>query len=405
MIQITTPTQGAVLNHNHGIETEKSLKIKVAGISQAGTPVMVNGVFAKMDGLNFSAEVELTQRVNKITATAYTVNGLYTQEVTVLWDKKSFKRFGFYIDDHSFLFTDLAKERPAKAFDHFYLAALKRIHEKYGAKFTLNSFFHNDHHEFTLDQMPDIWKSEFIDNSDWLKFSFHAKSEFPDRPYAEASAEEFAADWDQVQREVERFAGKESFILPVVIHWANINMPVMRECIRRGMKCYSNTCRLHIMGGPSLAERQSGGAFKDKKFANEGENILAKIDDAKGDQFDIDMGIKLHYGFTHEESRYDNHGNYYDPLVDMIFFRSHLCSNLVPLDEISGKLGKVLSAGLANGNEAFCVGGHEQYSFPYYVNYLPDHIERIDLLCKIFAEAGCKGVHFAEGDLGNEAWK
>ena len=112
MLQITSPINGAILNHNHGIETEKSLKIKVTGISQAGTPVMVNGVMATMDGLNFSADVELTQKVNKIRASAYSVNGMYTQEVTVLWDKNSYKRYRFSIDDNSFWCRDLLKNKP-----------------------------------------------------------------------------------------------------------------------------------------------------------------------------------------------------------------------------------------------------------------------------------------------------
>lgn len=394
MIQITSPAQGAILNHNHGLENADSLKIKVTGISQAGTPVMVNGIPASMDGLNFSAEVELTQRVNSLKAVTYTSNGFYTQEVTVLWDKQSFKRYAFYLDDHSFLFTDLAKDRPARAFDHFYLAALKEINRKYGTKFTLNAFYHNDHQEFTLDQMPDVWKSEFIDNSDWLKFSFHARSEFPDRPYAEASGEEFAHDWEMVQSEIERFAGTESFVLPVVIHWANVSMPVARECIRRGMKCYSDAYRLRVMGGPSLAERQAGGAFQKAE---------KKAEECRG--FDVNMGIKLHYGFTHETSLFEKRGNYYDPLMDVIFFHCALCSNLVPLAEIPGQMAEILRHGEASGNEAYCVGGHEQYSFPYYMNYLPDHLQRLELIARCFAEAGCQGCFNARGLLGNEVWQ
>ena len=54
MIEITNFRQGAVLNHNHGLETEKSLLIKVEGISDHGCPVTVNGVPAQMDGRRFS---------------------------------------------------------------------------------------------------------------------------------------------------------------------------------------------------------------------------------------------------------------------------------------------------------------------------------------------------------------
>ena len=138
MIEITNLRQGAVLNHNHGVETEKALTIPVEGISESGAPVTVNGVPAEMDGRRFSAEIPLTEKFNSVKAEVITPFGNFSQELTVVWDKKSFKRSNFYIDDHSFLFTDLAKDRPASAFDHFYLKGLKEINQKYGTKFTLN---------------------------------------------------------------------------------------------------------------------------------------------------------------------------------------------------------------------------------------------------------------------------
>ena len=93
MIEITSHRQGAILNHNHGIETESSLKIKVEGISESGRPVKVNGVPAEMDGRIFRADVELKEQYNKVTATVMTPSGDYSQSLVLVWDKKSFKRF------------------------------------------------------------------------------------------------------------------------------------------------------------------------------------------------------------------------------------------------------------------------------------------------------------------------
>ena len=259
MIEITNFRQGAVLNHNHGVESEKALTVRIEGVSSAGYPVYVNGVRAEMDGQRFEAEIDLTEKLNTVKAQTTTPYGTFAQELVLVWDKKSFKRYSCYIDDHSFLFTDLAKERPKSAFDHFYLGGLKKIHDLYGLKVTLNTFFHNDHHDFELKDMPDCWKSEFIDNSDWLKFSFHSYGEFPDRPYLEATAEEFGRDWDLVQNEIYRFAGEAAYIPPVVIHWANIHPVVAQEMIKRGTRCYSTNMRARVMGGPSLADRQKGG--------------------------------------------------------------------------------------------------------------------------------------------------
>ena len=55
MLEITNHRQGAILNHNHGVETENSLKVKIEGLSDVGSRVYVNGIQAEMDGRRFSA--------------------------------------------------------------------------------------------------------------------------------------------------------------------------------------------------------------------------------------------------------------------------------------------------------------------------------------------------------------
>ena len=391
MIEITNYRQGAILNHNHGKEGKKSLKVTVQGISEGGWPVTVNEQPAVMEGRHFSADVELTQRVNVVKASVVTPYGTYSQELTLVWDKKSFKRFNFFIDDHSFFYTDLAKQRPKKAFDHFYLAALKKIHDKYGFKVTLNTFYHNDHHDFYLKDMPDIWKSEFQDNSDWLKFSFHAYSEFPDRPYAEATAETFGKHWDMVQKEIERFAGPECFIAPVVIHWANVHPAVAQEAIRRGVTAYSNNFRLRVMGGPSLEDRQRGGDMKTVE-----KRSLSGVD--CGNEL---AGMAMHYGMQEEKDFMDKNIVYYDPQLGVSFFHNTVCCNLVPLAEIPKKYAVAIQRNEERGTEILGAVSHEQYSFPYYDNYLPDHLKRLETATRCLVEAGYQPVFFSQGFLGN----
>lgn len=396
MLNITNFRQGAVLNHNHGKETDKGLTVQIEGISDYGRPVKVNGIPAEMDGRIFRAEIELTKKFNDVTASVLTPFGTYSQSLTLVWDKKSFRRCNCYIDDHSFLFTDLAKERPARAFDHFYLKGLKGIHDKYGLKVTLNCFFHNDHHDFNLSDMPDTWKGEFIDNSDWLRFSFHSYSEFPDRPYLEATAEEFGRDYDLVKNEIIRFAGEESWIAPVVIHWANIHPAVAAEMIRRGTHCYSSSLRARVMGGPSLTERQKGGD-------------MSRVETRSGsgeDKSTINEGLDMHYSINEETDYVQKHGCYYDPTLGIFFFGgSGACCNLTPLDEIPKRYAAKDALSKKYGFEVFGIGSHEQYTFPYYPNYLPDHMQRIEMAAKCtLQDLGCKPVFFNEGILGNTAW-
>ncbi len=396
MLEITNLRQGAVLNHNHGLEKEDSLSVRLEGLSSGGYPVKINGIPAEMNGRRFFADVALTEKFNQVSASVLTPFGVYSQELTLVWDKKSFRRCNFYIDDHIFFLTDLAKERPKRAFEHFYLAGLKKIHDRLGLKVTLNCFYHNDHHEFTLNNLPDIWKQEFIDNSDWLKLSFHSYGEFPDRPYLESTAEEFGRDYDLIQNEIIRFAGEQTFIPPIVIHWGNVHPAVAAEFIRRGSRCYSKTFRARVMGGPSLVDRQRGGDMGNiEQRATSGVDRLAPNE-----------GLKMHYDVAEENSYLDSHKAYYDPTLGIFFFAPSPCScNLTALEEIPKRYENYFRAAEKLGVE-ICGGAcHEQYTFPYYSNYIPDHLERIEAATRCMVEGwGCQPIFYNDGILGNTAW-
>ena len=397
MIEITSHRQGAILNRNHGKESADRLKIIIQGISESGRPVKVNGVPAVMDGRNFSAEIELTQKINTVTASVLTPYGIYSQELTLVWDKQSFRRFGAGIDDHSFVFTELTRQRPKHAFDHFYLAGLKKIHDESGMKVVLNCFYRNDHDKdgFELKEMPDIWKAEFRDNSGWLKFSFHSYSEFPDRPYLESSAEEIGRDYDLIRDEIFRFAGEEAFIPPLTIHWGNIHPAAAAEIIRRGTRCYNSSFRPKVMGGPSLADRQKGG-----NMAQVQQRSLSGEDKAASTE-----GLKLHYEYPEEVDYLKTRYAYYDPSLKICFLgHCGITCNLVPVAEIPKRFEKIMANVTRYGVDAVKFGSHEQYTFPDYPNYLPDHFDRIALTARLFKENGFRPVFFNEGLLGNRSW-
>ena len=390
MISITNFREGAVLNHHHGRETESSLTVTVEGFNSFGTPVTVNGNKAQQTGLHFSCPVELTEKINTVEAVTRTSYGEFSQKLTLVWDKKSFRRCNFYLDDNIFLFTDLAKERPRRAFEHFYLKELKRLHELYDMKVTLNIFYHNAHEEFTLDRMPDIWKSEFADNSHWLKFALHAYSEFPDRPYAEASRKDFRRDFDLVKSEICRFAGENSFIVPAVLHWNNASPGVAEELIALGCKCYSESMRHRVMATPPFDELTP--AEQQNKFRSE---IYVSPD----------PGIARHYGFAEEIDYLEKYSALYDPGLKIFFYHDWIICNLLELKDIPELFNQTLKKAELYNSDLFSAGGHEQYSFPYYENYQPDHFQKLESTVKLMKEtAGCKFVFYQQGLLGNTAW-
>lgn len=390
MICITNLREGAVLNHHHGKEDSRSLTIRVEGICHYGTPVKINGIAADSDGLHFSAEIPLTEKINTVEAVTRTAYGEFSQKMTVVWDKKSFRRCSFYIDDNIFLFTELTKQRPKRAFDHFYLAFLKEMNEKYGLKVTLNCFYHNDHEEFLLKDMPDVWKSEFEDNAHWLKFALHAYSEFPDRPYIEASKKQFLDDYELMEKEVTRFAGRSSFIVPQLLHWNNISPGVAEELFKLGANCYSEALRPRLMSSPppeDIPENLRSSAIRTEV------NIP------------VQECMARHYGFAEEILYMNKHNLIFDPEMKIFFYRDWIICNLLELDQIPELFKQVLSVSDQYGNDVFSAGGHEQYSFPGYFNYQPDHFAKLETTTKLMVEnAGCRPVFFQNGLLGNTAW-
>ena len=63
------------------------------------------------------------------------------------------------------------------------------------------------------------------------------------------------------------------------------------------------------------------------------------------------------------------------------------------------------AAAAKSGVEFFNCASHEQYTFPYYPNYIPDHMARLEEAARCMVEDGnCKPCFFSEGILGNTAW-
>lgn len=390
MLTITNFREGELVNYRHGIETSHSLTVNIQAVNTFGTPVKINGTQATQNGLSFSAPVELTGKINCIEAVTDTPYGEFSQKLTLVWDKKSFRRCNFYIDDNIFLFTDLARQRPARAFDHFYLQELKKLHDKYGLKITLNCFCHNSHEKFLLQEMPDIWKSEFEDNSAWLKFALHAYSEFPDRPYAEASRRDFLRDYELFKNEVERFAGKSSFIVPAVLHWNNLSSGVADELIKLGCRCYSESMRHRMMSTPPVDELTA--AEQDEEFRSE---IYIPPTEP----------LARHYGFAEEIGFMEQHGARYDKGLGIFFYHDWIICNLLDAAQIPRLFDRVKTTADNFRCDLFSAGGHEQYSFPRYHNYQPDHFRKLDITARLMVEkAGCTPVFYQDGLLGNPAW-
>ena len=372
MLHIAFPRHGAILNRHDGKETPDALEIAVTGTADPCDVVTVNGAPARQDGTSFRAAVRLTQKANEIVAESHGRNGDMRRSVQVLWDKASFRRYRFFIDDHIFFLEDISKNGYASIFDCFYLKHLRDVHQKYGTKFALNCFFRNDHGQFDLSEFPEKYRPEFEDNADWLSLSFHAYSEFPNRPYQYASPEKLAADFDFVREHLVRIAGEKTFSPPIVVHWGMLSpncFPVLTE---RGVRVLSGGFLRGRTGNAPDSLQQ--GIF-DIGYSLDPERSLYLVDHAA--LHDFDRGVTFHKGDT--------------------------CCNRDPIEAVEKKVEARASNPIFS--EVLGLGSHEQYSFPFYKNYIPDHFERIETAARLATEKGYKPVFAHEGLLGNTAWE
>lgn len=355
-LTIAAPFHGAVLNHRHGQQTPEGLRIQVSGQAPADAPVTVNGIRARRNGAKYSADVLLSLPQTEIVASSNGKSGRHEKRIRVVWDRNSCPRYRFSIDDNSFFLRDIAEKKYPSLFDCFYLKALRQLHEKYGAKFVLNIYYATAD-GFTLPQFPDRYKPEWRDQAPWLRLAFHAYANDPDRPYQNAPPEKLIADLDQVAEQIRRFAGEEIYSPPTVIHWGMVQPSAYKPLARRGARALSGYFRL------------SGGKYD------------------------------VNYLMDDERSRYLSE---HDALMDfesgIVFSRVDIVCNNTPIDQIVPTLAPLATD--PNQAEIMDLFTHEQYFWPFYRNYVPDHVERLDRAIRWVTDRGYKPVFFHEGFLG-----
>jgi hypothetical protein len=344
------------LNHRHGKQIGDGLKIQVSGQAPLRDRVTVNGSSAQRAGARFTSEITLRQKQTEIIAVAEGISGKHEHRVRVLWDRHSKPRYRFSIDDNSFFLRDVAKKKYTSLFDCFYLKGLRELHSKYGTRFVLNIYYATED-GFELPQFPDRYKGEWQDNSDWLKLAFHAYSNKPDRPYQYAPASKLIADLDKVAEQIIRFAGEQTYSLPTVIHWAMVQPTALKPLYERGVRVLSGYfCR-------------QNGIW----------DINYLLDDARSEYL----------------SRHD-------ALMDfdsgIAFSKVDIVCNTTPKERIVPTLEPLAKD--PNQAEIMDLFTHEQYFWPFYSNYLPDHFQRLDVAIHWVTEHGYGPVFFHEGFLG-----
>ena len=295
------------------------------------------------------------------------------------------KKAYFYIDDTIWVLRDLTRQRPASLFDNAFMKMLKEAHDKYGLKVQLNLFYRTDsfygYDQFSLADMTDAYKMEFQANSDWLKMAFHAFEEFPDYPHVNATYDDTLWLFKNIEKEVFRFAGKNSFAYSVCPHW----LPMSKEGVRAlrdcGVKLLDVTCgdATEYNGDPFslpyghalrlLNNRQS----ETKVFSRGGRDTAI---------------ARSVCGYNHIDRKTDDEifgtlKTVYNEEFDIAFKRyCSTCLNVTPYEELDEEFAPLL------GGEYLGICDHEQYFYSDYLAYQPDYAGKINKMCEILTANG-----------------
>jgi hypothetical protein len=361
MLKIGWPFHGAVLNRHHGRMKNGSLQITVSGECPPYGKVTVNGVPARVASERFEASIALSERETDIVAVYEGTFGRQEHRVRVVWDKHSFPRYRFSIDDNSFFLRDIAEKQYASIFDCFYLDMLRTLNREYGTKFTVNIYYEAvpdlGQERFLLPDFPDRYKSEWEACADWLGLAFHAYANVPDRPYQYAAPERLLRELRTVEEQIVRFAGEQTLIPPTVIHWGMILPEAYAPLYEHGVRVLSG------FGHPTS------------------------------------HGYDVNYWLDHARSEYLwNHDCLKDFDSGLVFSRVDIVCNNTSIERIAPTLEPL--AADPNHREIMDLFTHEQYFWGFYSNYVPDHPQRLDAAIRWVTDHGYEPVFFHEGFLG-----
>ena len=371
-ISFVSPINGDCLNQRDGKLIGEKLCISVCLKAESGRKLLLNEMPAKeTENGRYLGVVEVARGKNKLIATD--AESGESCEITVFFLADATKRFRVSSDDNILFLRDLNEhpERYPSVFDHPYLAVYKKAHDLYGAAVQLNLFYSTDDTAlskfanggtyFDLSMMTDRYRTEFESNAEWFRFSFHAKSEFPNKPYQFAEAETIRAHCEKIHSEIERFAGKACISDSVTVHWGEATPACIQALRKLGYRSFMGYFEYTDDGTPLVAYNQP----------NERIDHIGARD----------------FWFSEEEN--------------VLYGRIDLVLNLRTAEE-NERMSREISEHKGRGGFV-SVMIHEQYFYEGYKKYLPDFARRVLEPCRILFEKGYKGVHIA--NVTEEVWE
>lgn len=301
----------------------------------------------------------------------------------------------YFVDDNIRFLENITKNKPASIFDDPYLKFHKELHDKYNLKVQFNLFYQNFDRTWDLSMMTDAYKEEFLANKDWMRFGFHARHELPDWPYLNATYDEVMKDYTDIEKEIIRFAGKETLTRSAIAHWVTMTKEGMMALKDKGIEMLSCTM------GDEVNFPEARSTFSTEHNFKLDENKTRPVSKAFVCQ-------RKGGGFTFGNFNHlDNEGvdkylgklqMYVEPETGIALNRFACillnATKLSAFDPILENLKKY---------EHTCLAMHEQYFYDDYFAYEPDFAEKVEYAWKAMIDAGFEPILMDElVDLQNK---
>ncbi|MCE5347667.1 MAG: twin-arginine translocation signal domain-containing protein [Bacteroidales bacterium] len=234
-IKFISPIDGDMLNKYDGSVIGEKLITRVKIAAPEESVIKVNGVQASYINGIFETDISLDHYENIIELIEEKRE--FKESIKVFWLKNFANKYRLSLDDNIWFLKDISDnaDRYKSIFENPYLGFLKQVHDTYGTKIHINIYYETD--GFNISQLTDKFKDEWRANSGWIRLSFHAFANEPDRPYINASYEKVKNDCDMVMGQIRRFAGKEITGPVTTLHWGEATVEGCHALRDAGFKC------------------------------------------------------------------------------------------------------------------------------------------------------------------------
>ncbi|MBQ3448436.1 MAG: hypothetical protein IJG34_00850 [Synergistaceae bacterium] len=145
------------------------------------------------------------------------------------------------LDDVIQIFRDITihENDYVSIFENDTLRFLKKLHDKFGTVISCYCFFRSG--DFALSQCTDKFRDEFMKNSDWLKFGFHAFD--PETTYGNEYTGSIRDDYDSVIENLISITGDTCIDSVIRLHYFAGSLSEIKSltssplCPLRGLLC------------------------------------------------------------------------------------------------------------------------------------------------------------------------